>query len=186
MKRRFTIIFFVLSSILTNAYASFTDRFNVSYMNMGNGLPSNFVDDIYEDRQGFIWIATHVGGLMRYDGYTYSYMGVGHADISLQSNYCRNVFEDHHRRLWISFDEYTDVIDLRTMNMVVPECANHQLEQKLKSILKERSMRVYGDNAGNMWIATRKHIYALSFDEEGTLQGVFTLREPTPGFSINV
>lgn len=172
MKRRFTIIFFVLSSILTNAYASFTDRFNVSYMNMGNGLPSNFVDDIYEDRQGFIWIATHVGGLMRYDGYTYSYMGVGHADISLQSNYCRNVFEDHHRRLWISFDEYTDVIDLRTMNMVVPECANHQLEQKLKSILKERSMRVYGDKAGNMWIATRKHIYALSFDEEGTLQGV--------------
>ncbi|MBM6992335.1 MAG: helix-turn-helix domain-containing protein [Prevotella sp.] len=173
MNRSLLFILGILLGLQTDAFASFAERFNVSYLNMGNGLPSNFVDDIYEDGHGFIWIATHGGGLMRYDGYTYYYMGAGHSDISFQSNYCRNVYEDSHRRLWVSFDEYTDVIDLRTMRMTTPPCASRQIENKLKQVLKERSMRVFCDKGGNVWIATREHIYALGFDQSGILQTIW-------------
>ena len=46
-------------------------RYNISYLTMQNGLPHNFVDDIYKDSQGFLWISTAGGGLARYDGYEF-------------------------------------------------------------------------------------------------------------------
>ena len=75
---------------------------NASYLNMTGGLPSNFVDDIYADSYGFMWIATHGGGLVRYDGYAYRYFGVGNDGMSLRSNTCHNMVEDKFHRLWIS------------------------------------------------------------------------------------
>ena len=46
-----------------------TAKYNVSYLNMASGMPNNFADDIFQDSYGFIWISTHGGGLVRYDGY---------------------------------------------------------------------------------------------------------------------
>lgn len=155
-----------------NVQAAFVSSFNVSYLNMGNGLPSNFVDDIFEDDMGFVWIATHGGGLVRYDGYSLLHMGIGLSMMHFGSNYCRNVTQDRFRRLWVSFDEYTNVLDLSTMTSVKPRCATPQLTQKLDEILKERSMRVSVDRAGRMWIATRRHIYALVFNEKGDVVAV--------------
>lgn len=170
---RYTIVLlWALLCMPSSAFAAFADRFNVSYLHLGNGLPSNFVDDVYQDDRGFIWVATHGGGLVRYDGYTYLYMGSGHAGMAVKSNYCRNISEDRHRRLWVSFDEYTDVIDLQTMGQSMPRGATGELDQKLRSILKERSMRVSGDRQGNIWIATRDHIYVLGFDDKGTVQSI--------------
>lgn len=42
--------------------------YNVSYLNLNTGMPANYVDDIYRDSHGFIWISTHGSGLLRYDG----------------------------------------------------------------------------------------------------------------------
>ena len=48
-------------------------RYHLDVLAMSNGLPSNFVDDIYQDSYGFIWVCTRAGGLIRYDGYTFDY-----------------------------------------------------------------------------------------------------------------
>ena len=53
------------------AQESFTNRYNTIYITMNEGLPNNFVDDIYKDRQGFLWISMSGGGLSRYDGYEF-------------------------------------------------------------------------------------------------------------------
>ena len=45
----------VLSSFFiqeVRAQQSFMDSYNVSYITMSEGLPHNFVDDIYKDSQG--------------------------------------------------------------------------------------------------------------------------------------
>ena len=38
-------------------------------------MPNNFADDIFQDSYGFIWISTHGGGLVRYDGYKVASFG---------------------------------------------------------------------------------------------------------------
>ena len=65
-------------------------RYNVSYLNMSAGMPNNFADDIYQDSNGFIWISTHGGGLVRYDGFTFMNFGFGSNGLRLRSNNCRN------------------------------------------------------------------------------------------------
>ncbi|MBQ2130189.1 MAG: hypothetical protein II431_02505, partial [Prevotella sp.] len=54
----------------------FVERFNVLCLDLKHGLPSNFVDDIKADSDGFVWIATYGGGLVRYDGYSILNFGV--------------------------------------------------------------------------------------------------------------
>lgn len=36
---------------------SFLSAYNVGYLTVAEGLPHNFVDDIYRDSRGFLWIA---------------------------------------------------------------------------------------------------------------------------------
>lgn len=169
------IFVFLTVALLTcpvNVLASFTDRYNATYLTIRNGMPNNFIDDIYQDSNGFVWIASQGGGLVRYDGYAYSYYGIGHSDYPLKSNSCRNICEDDFRRLWVAFEEYTDVLDLRLMSSCIPPCASVVLNHKLKGILAENCIRTYNDGHQHIWIITTAHIYMLSFDEQGSICGI--------------
>lgn len=164
------IIFFVVLIMLVlpfnaRAQSSLVERYNVTYLNMTDGLPSNFIDDIYKDSRGFVWIATHGGGLVRYDGYEFLSFGIGSHGMQLGSNTCRNVCEDPFHRLWISFEERTDVLSLNTMREASPRWAGGDL----KRILSERSIRVCRDARGRMWLVTMSKIYCFTFDAEGDI-----------------
>lgn len=131
-----------------------TAKYNVSYLNMASGMPNNFADDIFQDSYGFIWISTHGGGLVRYDGYKVASLGYTATPTALRSNSCRNVSEDNFRRLWIAFEEGPQVLDLETMHPVVPPCVNSQLAERLHQLLNSVCMRTYCDSKGCVWIAT--------------------------------
>jgi signal transduction histidine kinase/CheY-like chemotaxis protein/sugar lactone lactonase YvrE len=62
-----------------------------------DGLPSNSVNDIAEDRQGYLWIATR-DGLARYDGVGFRIWRVG---SGLRDNFIWSVHVDAHDRVWI-------------------------------------------------------------------------------------
>ena len=86
-------------------------RYHLDVLAMNNGLPSNFVDDIYQDSYGFVWVCTRAGGLVRYDGYTFDYFDSKEwGGALLRSHSCKNVVEDNYHRLWIAFDDYTGVL----------------------------------------------------------------------------
>ena len=53
-------------------------HYNMTYLDMRNGLPGNYVSDIHLDSYGFIWMATSGSGLVKYDGYNYYYNGAYH------------------------------------------------------------------------------------------------------------
>lgn len=42
-----------IMSVSLQAQEHFADRYNVSYITMDDGLPHNFIDDIYKDTRGF-------------------------------------------------------------------------------------------------------------------------------------
>lgn len=170
MKRTISFILILLTTIVSLGRGNYLEQYNISYLNIMTGLPDNFVSDIYTDSYGFVWIATHSGGLVRYDGYTYSYFGVGHKGLSLKSNSCRNITEDRFHRLWISFDEGTDIVNLNTM---LPESLKQTVSgYKLQKILSERSVKVYTDTKGFLWLITMNHIYRFSFTVDGKISGI--------------
>ncbi|MFA6727281.1 MAG: two-component regulator propeller domain-containing protein [Prevotella sp.] len=140
-----TISLLVLVLAKVFSQSALVERYNCSILNMSGGLPNNFVDDIYPDSNGFIWISTHGGGLVRYDGYAYQYFGVGNQGISLESNTCRNVYEDNFHRLWIAFEEGVEVLDLETLEPANLKCTTNVLSRKLKLLMGENCIRVYKD-----------------------------------------
>ena len=57
---------------------------------------------LMQDRQGFIWIGTHSGGLYRYNGYqAVRYTSGARAPRSLPHDRVSTVFEDKHGSIWV-------------------------------------------------------------------------------------
>lgn len=138
-----------------------TERYNLTYLDLGNGLPHNNVSDIFEDSNGFLWISTFGGGLVRYDGY-----GVMEPRLDLNSKSCRNITEDNFHRLWVAFDEGINIIDLRTMNAVVPD------HPDLKKLLVQPSIRCYRDAMGRIWIINNQQVSLVKFKEDGEIDKI--------------
>lgn len=170
-----SILFITLSSF---AQGSLPSRFNVSYLNMAAGMPNNFADDIFQDSYGFVWISTHGGGLVRYDGFNYMNFNLGSSGISLRSNSCRNVYEDHFKRLWIAFEEGPQVLDLKTMQPVIPPCENEKVEAQLNKALKNLCTRMYCDAKGNVWMVAANLLTRFSFNEKGEVNSVLSISYP--------
>ena len=176
-------LFITLSSF---AQGGLPSRFNVSYLNMAAGMPNNFADDIFQDSYGFVWISTHGGGLVRYDGFNYMNFNLGSSGISLRSNSCRNVYEDHFKRLWIAFEEGPQVLDLKTMQPVIPPCENEKVEAQLNKALKNLCTRMYCDAKGNVWMLSINLLTRFSFNEKGEVNGVLSISYPynTPDLGL--
>ncbi|MGN0284021.1 MAG: two-component regulator propeller domain-containing protein [Segatella copri] len=168
-------LFITLSSF---AQGSLPSRFNVSYLNMAAGMPNNFADDIFQDSYGFVWISTHGGGLVRYDGFNYMNFNLGSSGISLRSNSCRNVYADHFKRLWIAFEEGPQVLDLKTMQPVIPPCENKKVEAQLNKALKNLCTRMYCDAKGNLWMVSFNLLTRISFNEKGEVNRVLSISYP--------
>ena len=164
-------LFITLSSF---AQGEIPSHYNISYLNLAAGMPNNFADDIYQDSNGFVWISTHGGGLVRYDGYQFMNFGMGTLGVGLRSNCCRNVYEDRFKRLWIAFEEGPQILDLNTMQPTIPNCENKDVEMKLKQALKQSTTRMYCDSQGNIWMVTPVRLYRIAFNTKGCINSVLS------------
>lgn len=145
---------------------------------MATGMPNNFADDIFQDSYGFVWISTHGGGLIRYDGYNFMNFGLGTVGIGLRSNSCRNVYEDHFKRLWIAFEEGPQVLDLKTMQPIVPPCENEKVKKQLDKALKLLCTRMYCDSKGSIWMVSINYLTRFGFNEKGEVNSVLSISYP--------
>jgi signal transduction histidine kinase/CheY-like chemotaxis protein/sugar lactone lactonase YvrE len=66
-------------------------------MSVADGLPSNRINAVTEDRQGYLWIATS-DGLARYDGIGYR---IWRGEQGLRDSFIWSVHADARNRLWI-------------------------------------------------------------------------------------
>ena len=103
---------------------------------------------------------------------------LGSSGISLRSNSCRNVYEDHFKRLWIAFEEGPQVLDLKTMQPVIPPCENEKVEAQLNKALKNLCTRMYCDAKGNLWMVSFNLLTRISFNEKGEVNRVLSISYP--------
>lgn len=168
MKRITTIIFACVLSLTVWASGNIlTERYNLSYINLENGLPHNNVSSLFTDSNGFLWIATYGGGLVRYDGY-----GMMTPTLGLKSLSCKSIAEDRFKRLWVTFDEGTDIIDLHTMLPVLPK-SDHA---DIASLLSQPGVKCYCDSHGRIWLITTSYVNLISFEEDGSVKRIASYR----------
>ena len=139
-----------------------TDRYNLTSLDLSNGLPHNHVSDIFMDSNGFLWISTYGGGLVRYDGY-----GVMEPRLDLNSKSCRSITEDQFHRLWVAFDEGINIIDLRTMKAVATD------NPELQKLLVLPAIRCYSDALGRIWVITGRQVSMVTFNDEGHADQIY-------------
>ena len=157
---------------VAETYDAVRKDYNVSLLDMQSGLPSNSVTDMLEDSFGFIWIASDVGGLVRFDGYSTLQLGVGTPGLSLRSSSCRSLCEDRFHRLWISMEESTDVLDLTTMTQQSAKrlTSDVKTQTQLTRLLSAPSMRTFCDREGKIWVITDREVSCLRFDADGQVE----------------
>lgn len=98
------------------------------------GLPNSMVHQIYQDRDGYIWISTFYG-LFRYDGYEVrTYKSNLYTPGLLANNNVICAEEDYSHRLWIGTHEGLCVLDKPTGEM---------RKMKLEGISKHRLNEIH-------------------------------------------
>lgn len=128
------------------------------------GLSQGMINCIFQDKEGFIWIATK-DGLNRYDGYSIlTFRHNANDRFSLPDNYCNTITEDDHGNLWIGtntkglflYDKTTErfynvpEINKNPMNLCVRELRHDKGELFLSTlngviILDIKKMALYRD-----------------------------------------
>lgn len=111
-------------------------------------LPSNSVNRIYHDREGYMWFGTR-DGLCRFDGYDIKiFRSSPLTPGKLGSNEIQYIAEDNNHRLWVGTFEGVSIIDKK--NFTIKPLKNIFIE-------KERINSIIMDNDGMMWIGTSNY-----------------------------
>ncbi|HEX9600081.1 MAG TPA: two-component regulator propeller domain-containing protein, partial [Mariniflexile sp.] len=81
-------------------------NFSVEHFLVEDGLPHNIINQIIQDKKGFIWLATS-NGLSKYNGYTFqNYKTQPSDNVLMKSNRIDKIHEDLYGRIWIKSDGY--------------------------------------------------------------------------------
>lgn len=116
-----------------------------------DGLSSNNVTDIAEDKQGFIWVAT-TNGLNRYDGYRFKQYYHNNSDSnSLVNNLVQRLYCDTKGRIWISTQDGVNCF-IPSQNKFISFSTKLKPPYQLKN---NSSAGVYEDEKGIIWLSNQ-------------------------------
>lgn len=111
-----------------------------------DGLPSDKILNILQDRYGFMWFATE-NGLSRFDGIHFvNYTHSSHNSNSLSNNVVTSLAEDLYGNLWIGTQNGLNRYD-RTHNCFQQYTTQNGLKDNLVRAL-------HADKEGKLWIET--------------------------------
>ena len=90
------IIFFLL--LLSNCPV-FAQQYNFKVYSVSDGLPQAMVHDLTQTDDGYIWMATYGGGLVRFDGKHYKSYTM---EDGLRDNSVEQILKDSNDNIWVA------------------------------------------------------------------------------------
>jgi len=153
MRNLFTILLFVTlipfnygqnKAVIKRDYQTEFDRLDTK-----DGLSSNSVLDITQDKVGYLWFAT-TDGLNRYDGYQFLIFRNHVGDsTSLSNNLVSCIEEDIYGHLWIGTQYGLNKYNRKTNTF------EHYFKQNESNSLSDNYIRaLHADDDGILWIET--------------------------------
>ena len=126
------------------------------HITTSDGLVSEKITALHQDKAGFIWIGTQVG-LQRYDGTRFkNYLADIRDTTALQTDWISAVFEDSKKRLWIGTDHGAPYILDRTTGKFY----NYNLYAKTGNKING-TWHFAEDKKGNIWLAGHEGFFKL-------------------------
>lgn len=151
---------------------NYSDSHIIETLTMADGLNHNFVDDIFRDSRGFLWIGYGGGGLARYDGYEFVNFTTNSPMYHLRGTFADEIAEDRFGRLWVSTEGGISVISIHTLRPA--EVADDE-KGSFAELLRHPSLTVSSDSLGRIWTTAGQQIYCFGFDEKGGIKEAATL-----------
>lgn len=127
----------LLLLLLAFPLVSFSQLYNFKTVSTDQGLVQIKVNDLLQDRKGYIWIATD-GGLSRYDGKSFLNFT---AKDGLGNNKCTRLFLDSKDRIWIAHLYGVSLIE-----------GKHIQSFSDTSGIKIREIQSFAENKAGIWM----------------------------------
>lgn len=142
-------VLFILQLFVTVSYAALNHTaippIKFKQLSIFNTLPTDEIQKIYQDKDGFMWFATR-NGLGKYDGYqTTLYKSNLYSPGLLTNNNVYCLADDNDHKLWIGTQEGVNVLDKKTgkfRKYLLPDIPHNVIS----------CMLVTKDN--NVWVGT--------------------------------
>ena len=104
--------FILIAYILLGFYNSYAQPYLLKHLGVEDGLSNNYVTNITQDKQGYIWIATE-SGLSRFDGRNFTTYKDNNSEIS--SNALNTLlYDEEENALWIGLKNGLSKLDCST------------------------------------------------------------------------
>lgn len=95
-------LFILFTNYSTNTYTQ--NNYDIHIISSSQGLPSDEINDVFQDSEGFLWFCT-TEGLIRYDGYELKPFSIAnHHNKGLITNSFNAIGEDSEGILWCATD----------------------------------------------------------------------------------
>jgi ligand-binding sensor domain-containing protein/AraC-like DNA-binding protein len=117
-------------------------------------LPSNTVQRIFQDREGYLWFGT-LDGLCRYDGYRIISFRSDRNKPDLLTNNEITCLADNSNHLWIGTKQGLNILDKKT-------CRIHHFHDEAIQKLEIKSITVASDNS--IWTGAGNEIFRYNPD----------------------
>ena len=180
----FTIIIFITIFTQLNAQDLSFEKIGIT-----EGLPHYYVQTVFEDNEGFLWIGT-VAGLVKYNGYT---MKIYTVKDGLNSNNIIKINQDKNNTIWIATDKgvvrfsnekftsYTlDSTNIQSTKQIYIDSKNNVLAANLAGVFVYNSTinvfephpsmgntytrTIIEDNSNNLWFGGKSGLYKTEGD----------------------
>jgi len=134
-----------------NRYDGYTFKVYKPDPDAPNSLSDRWITSIVEDKDGYLWIGTRLGGLNRYDPRTEEFTHFLRNDRNpggLSDNHINVLYLDKDDNLWVGTTTGLDLFD-QTNNTF-----KHYNPTQNKEIVEKNITAIYQDHRGRFWVGT--------------------------------
>lgn len=127
-----------------------------------NSLSANWIESVYADSTGILWIGTEAGGLDRYNPVedTFSqYRHIPGDENSLSDNTIFEIYEDRTGNLWVGTAKGLDLLNRRTgrVQRILPAADIPEFSEE--TIVYS----IFQNHSGDYWIGTRRGLFKFDW-----------------------
>jgi ligand-binding sensor domain-containing protein len=157
-----TPINYTMKSILNPTVSdASSSHFDFVHINNENGLSSEEIRCVYQDKEGYMWFATH-DGLNRFDGYVTKVYKMRAHITSFSVSSFESICEDSQERLWLgSTSKGVLIFDKRNESFYTFNEFSKDMHLGKISI---RTIKY--DGKGCIWVGTEDGLYSYDIDKD--------------------